>query len=250
MAPVPRRIVFAVLGLLTLLLAWQAAFVRGGPFVMPRPADTLWRCLALVRDGALWCPVALTAAHALGGFAVGAWAGLLLGLAGGAWRDLGATLQGVSTIALGMPPIIWIVLALFWFGPQGATPVFVVAVGVAPVVFAATMAGLHGTSPALEELATAFGASWRQRLFEVRVPQLAVAVAPALATALGFSWKIALMAEVIDAGDGIGGAIATARAQLDMVDTMAWVVVALALLLGADALLALAIRPAAGRSRP
>ena len=102
-------------------------------------------------------------------------------------------------------------LALFWFGPQGMTPAFTVAVGTAPIVFAGARTGMRALSPEFEELAAAFAIPAYQHFREVRLPQISVAVVPALATALGFAWKMALMAEVIDAGDGIGGAIPRAR---------------------------------------
>jgi NitT/TauT family transport system permease protein len=237
-----RRVALAALGLLVLLALWQFAFDLGGPFVVPRPLDALARALDLVASTAGWRTAAITAVHVLTGFSVGAACGLSLGLIGGSLADLGAVLETIATVTLGIPPIIWIVLALFWFGPQGITPAFTVAVGIAPIVFAGALAGMRTLAADFDELAAAFNAPLRQRLLEIRLPQIAVALVPALATALGFAWKIALMAEIIDAGDGIGGAIATARAELDTVDTMAWIVIALGLLLATDALLAKAVR--------
>jgi NitT/TauT family transport system permease protein len=233
-----RRTFFAALGLLALLLLWQLAFAFGGPFVMPRPVDAVARAFDLVRSGAAWRPIGMTTAHVLLGFSIGGCAGFMLGLVAGAFDDLGDALAAISTVTLGIPPIIWIVLALFWFGPQGMTPAFTVAVGIAPIVFAGARSGVRALAPELEELAAAFNTSPRQHFFEIRMPQISVAVVPAVATALGFAWKIALMAEVIDAGDGVGGAIAVARAQLDTTDTLAWVVIALALLLVTDVMLA------------
>jgi NitT/TauT family transport system permease protein len=232
-----RRAVFAGLGLIVLVLLWQLAFTLGGPFVMPAPIDAFARAMDIVRTGAVWHPAAITTAHVLIGFGTGGAAGLLLGLAGGVIDDLGAALDAISTVILGIPPIIWIVLALLWFGPQGMVPAFTVAVGIAPVVFAGAIAGMKSSHPELDELAAAFDAPWRQRFFEIKLPQISIALLPALATALGFAWKIALMAEVLDAGSGIGGAIADARANLDTTDTMAWVVIALGLLLATDFLL-------------
>jgi len=233
-----RRRLFAGLGLLCLAALWQLGFMIGGPFVLPAPADAFSTSFDLIRDGEAWQPAAVTTGHVLLGYAIGAAAGLILGLIGGAVDDLGAAFGAISTVILGVPPIIWIVLALFWFGPQGIVPTFTVAIGIAPVVFAAALAGTRTAHPEFEELAAAFNAPWRQRLFEIRLPQLSVALMPALASALGFAWKIALMAEVLDAGSGLGGRIATARANLDTTQTMAWVIIALALLLVSDRLLA------------
>ncbi len=94
--------------------------------------------------------------------------------------------------------------------------------------------GMRAVHPELEELADAFRAPLKQRFLEIRLPQLSIALAPALTSALGFTWKMALMAEVLDASSGLGGRIALARANLDLPETMAWVVIGFALLLLTD----------------
>lgn len=233
-----RRALFAGLGLLGLLGLWQLGFAVGGPFVLPAPAAAFATAFGFLRDGSIWQPAAATTIHVLLGYAIGAGAGLCLGLIGGVIEDFGSALDAMATVILGVPPIIWIVLALFWFGPQSIAPIFTVAIGIAPVIFAAALTGMRAAHPDFDELADAFGAPLRQRLFEIRLPQISIALMPALASALGFAWKIALMAEVLDAGSGLGGRIAAARANLDTTETLAWVVVALALLLATDLLLA------------
>ena len=233
-----RPIFFAAAGVACLIALWQFGFALGGPFVLPAPAQTFERIIVLGEAGTIWQPAAVTSAHVIAGFGAGAAAGILLGLAGSALDDLGAALEAIATIILGVPPIVWVVLALLWFGPRGIVPAFTVAIGIAPVVFGAMMAGMRASRPEFDELALAYGAPWRQRLFEVRLPQVAIAVTPALASSLGFAWKIALMAEVLSGGSGIGGRIADARADLDTVETMAWVVIALILLVLTDRMLA------------
>lgn len=233
-----RGFLFAGLGIAVLVGVWQLGFMLGGPFVLPAPAETFITAWSFIRDGTVWQPAAATTGHVLAGYAAGASAGLALGLIGGSVEALGTALQAISTIILGIPPIIWIVLALFWFGPHGLVPTFTVAIGIAPLVFAAALMGMRASHPELEELADAFRAPLKQRFLEIRLPQLSVALAPALTSALGFAWKMALMAEVLDASSGLGGQIALARANLDLPETMAWVVIALALLLLTDFLLA------------
>ena len=233
-----RRIAFAALGLFGLGLVWQAGYFAAGPFVLPEPVDTFRFLLTLIRDGTLWHPVTITTANVLVGYGLGAAVGLLLGFAGGAITDLGGALEPVSTLILGVPPIAWIVLSLLWFGPDGITPPLNVAIGTAPIVFAATLAGMRAAAPEFDELAAAFGARTRQRLIEIHVPQVSRALVPALAISLGLAWKMAVMVEVLSGGRGIGGRIADARSHLDMTETMAWILVALVLLLATDRLLA------------
>lgn len=237
-APEPvQRKRYAAFSVLLLLLLWQLGYILGGPFVLPAPLETGRRLIQLAGSGALWQPAAITTWHVLAGYALGGAAGLALGLAGGLARGLGAMLDSTSRLILGVPPIIWVVLSLFWFGPVGKVTVFTVAIGTAPIVFAGTLAGIRSAQPELDELAAAFSTPASQRFREIRLPQILVPLNPALVTSLSLAWKMALMAEILSGDSGIGGQIAATRAYLDNAGTMAWVVAALILLLLTDLLL-------------
>jgi len=243
-API-RAFVSASAGIAILIGLWQLAFLAGGPFVMPEPVDAFEKALSLVESGEVWQPAYVTGLHVAFGYLAGAAGGFCLGLLAGLQKDMGTALDTISTLILGVPPIIWIVLALLWFGPGNIMPAFTVAIGITPVIFAGAFGGLRSVSAEFDELALSFRAPWHQHFLEIRLPQISIALIPALATALGFAWKIALMAEVIGAGSGIGGKIADARSHLDTVETMAWVLIALTLLFATDWLLARATATAA-----
>jgi NitT/TauT family transport system permease protein len=232
-----RRKLYGALSVLLLLLLWQLGHILGGPFVLPAPLDAGQCLLQLAISGALWHPAMTTTWHVLSGYALGCAAGLALGLAGGTAHGLGTMLDSASRLILGVPPIVWVVLALFWFGPVGKVTIFTVAIGIAPIVFAGTLAGIRAAQPELDELAVAFNAPPAQRFREIRLPQIMTPLLPALTTSLGLAWKMALMAEILSDDSGIGGQIATTRAYLDITGTMAWVTAALILLLLTDLLL-------------
>lgn len=225
------------LGLLALAAAWQAGHDALGPFVLPSLGATFGELADLVRSGAALPPLLQTAGHALGGFLIGGACGLALGLLGGFVLPVGAMSAPVLTAILGTPPIAWVVLALLWFGPGGGAPIFTVAVTAAPIVFLAALQGVRDRDAALMEMARIYRAPARQRLSDILLPRLAQALAPAFATALAFSFKVAVMAEVLSGADGVGGAIAAARAYLDLPQTMAWIVLVVLVLLVADAVL-------------
>ena len=69
------------------------------------------------------------------------------------------------------------------------------------------------------------------------LPELAVHVAPALSTTFALAWKVALTAELLGDGTGIGGAFATARAHLDLPEAMAWIWLGVLFLLVTDGVL-------------
>lgn len=233
---------WGALGVLLLAAAWQWGFYALGPFVLPSLQQTAHALWALIVDGAAAPALLATASHALGGFVAGGLVGLLLGIGGGLLMPIGAMASPVLIMILGTPPIAWVVLALLWFGPGGAAPAFTVAVTAAPIVFLAALHGVRGRDPRLEEMARVYRAPLWQRTTDLILPALVDHLLPAFATALAFSFKVAVMAEVLSGADGVGGGIASARAYLDLAQTMAWIVLVVAVLLAADAILLAPLR--------
>jgi NitT/TauT family transport system permease protein len=133
-----------------------------------------------------------------------------------------------------VPPVAWLAIALLWLGPRGPTPAFTVAVTILPIVYVAAFEGLASRDARLDELSLAFRAPRRQWLTDILAPQWLGQLLPALTTALGLAWKVCVMSEVMSSGTGIGGRLATARAHLDLPETMAWVLLVTLVVLACD----------------
>jgi len=221
-------------GLAALVGVWAALHVAYGPLVLPRPDFAAWELLHLFASGEAQQAVAATLLHALGGWATGGLAGLLLALLAGFWSPAGLALRPVAIVLLGTPPIAWLVLAALWFGANGFDAGFTVAVVILPIVFVAALQGLDSRDPDLDEMAAGFSAPPWQRLTDILAPQMLSHLLPALATALGMALKVCVMSEVMASGTGIGGRLAAARANLDLTETLAWVLLVVALVLALD----------------
>ena len=76
------------------------------------------------------------------GISVALAAGLAAGLVAGSFKTAMALLKPVITILLAMPPIIWVVMALFWFGFGNPSVLFTIIVLVAPLTFASATVGM------------------------------------------------------------------------------------------------------------
>jgi NitT/TauT family transport system permease protein len=231
-----------MLGLAGFVALWQLVHLATGPLVLPSPATVLRRVAELAATPGTLAVLGTTAADALGGLCAGAFVGLLLGGLAGAVRPVGEALRPVVTVILGVPHIAWVVLALLWFGPQGLAPAFTVALTALPILFAGACQGMRSRDPELKEMAHVFALPPAMRVTELALPQLLVHVLPAMATALGMAFKVAVMAEVLSGGDGVGGRIATARAYLETDLVLAWIALVVVLLLAIDAALAHAVR--------
>lgn len=223
---------WAGLAAVSLLAAlWQAGHEAYGDFILPAPLATLSAAGAILADPRNWTTAVETIRRALQGFAVAALAGVTLGLVAGYSAASLRLARPLLTVVLGVPPIAWIVLAMIWFGSTDGTVLVTVVIAATPLLFAGAAEGVASRDRGLDDMAKAFGATARQRIATVGMRHVAAHVFPALAIALGTAFKVAVMAELLANTGGIGGALATARADLDVAVSLAWVMIAVGALI-------------------
>jgi len=223
---------WAGLAALCLLAAvWQAGHEAYGPFILTSPLATLAQIGQLATDPDAWTIALLTLQRAITGFALVTAAGVLIGIAAGYSPATMRIATPLITVLLGVPPIAWIVLAMIWFGGSDATVRTVIVVTALPVVFLGAARGIATRDRGLDRMAQAFGAGPVRRFLTVGLRQTTTTLFPALALALGTAFKVAVMAELLSNAGGIGGALADARINIDIAQALAWVVIAVILLL-------------------
>lgn len=227
----------AIASLMLLLAAWEAGSAVYGPLILPDPGTTFATLGGLITSGAAWPELAATARRALAGLALAVAAGSALGMLAGVSMTASMMSRPLVTVLLGTPPIAWLVLAMLWFGASDGTPVFTVFIACFPVVFVAALQGTRTLDGHLREVATVFRLPGRMRLTDVVLPHVVSYLFPAWITALGTSWKVVVMAELLASADGVGAALAVTRSQLDTASTLAWITAVVALLLAVEYLL-------------
>src|SRR5690554_5400835 len=168
------------------------------------------------------------------GLALALGVGSLLGMLAGFSITTSMLARPLITLLLGMPPIAWLVLAMLWFGLGDATPIFTVLVACFPIVFASAMQGARTLDSALKDVATVYRMPRRMAFMDLYLPHVLSYLFPAWITALGISWKVVVMAELLSTPDGVGASLAVSRAQLDTASTLSWVVAILGLLLAVE----------------
>jgi NitT/TauT family transport system permease protein len=220
------------LAALCLLAAlWQAGHEAYGPFILTAPLDTLIAMGGLATDSGAWEVARLTLQRAVTGFALAAGVGVVLGVVAGYCPSVLRLAQPLLIVLLGVPPIAWIVLAMIWFGGSDATVRLVILVSALPIVFAGAAEGIAGRERGLDHMAQIFGAGPIRRFWDVGLPQALRTIFPAFTLSLGMAFKVAVMAELLANAGGIGGALADARVMLDIANALAWIAVAVTLLI-------------------
>ncbi len=227
----------AIASLFLLLAAWEGTSAFYGPLILPDPGTVFATLARMFDSGAAWPELGVTTRRAASGLALAIAVGSVLGMLAGVSLTASMMSRPLVTVLLGTPPIAWLVLAMLWFGASDGTPVFTVFVACFPVIFVGALQGTRTLDGQLKEMATAFRLPLRMKLFDLYLPHVVSYLFPAWITALGTSWKVVVMAELLSSADGVGAALAVSRAQLDTAATLAWITAVVGTLLAVEYLL-------------
>ncbi len=209
---------------------WHYAALALGDLVLPAPLVVFGRAVELLQNFSD-SEILITFYRALIALSISIFCGIGAGILAGLSKTLSLLLRPLITILLGMPPIVWVVLSLFWFGMGNVGIVFTIVVSVAPLLFAAAMRGMMTVDEGLREMLTAYRLSYFDNIKHLYIPHLLNYLLPATIVAVGTGVKITIMAELLGASDGIGSKISDARTMLDMQEVLAYVVVVLAIIM-------------------
>jgi NitT/TauT family transport system permease protein len=224
----------AAASILLFFALWDYGNQVYGSFILPSPQETLARLVELYDEGVAGPELLITTYRALFGFFIALLVGSLAGILAGLSMTTAIATRPLITILIGVPPIAWIVLALLWFGATDSTPIFTIVVTTLPITFAAGVQGARTLDGDLREMAKIMEASPWLTFYDVHLPHIISYLFPAWITALGMSWKVVVMAELLSSNSGVGAGLATARVNLDTSATMAWILAIVAALLVAE----------------
>lgn len=226
---------WAALSALFLILAlWQLGADHFGELVLSSPLDAFrWISHKLIHNDGLDA-LATTAYRAFIGYGLVICLGTALGILAGATLASSVLARPIITLMVGIPPIAWLVLALIWLGSGHGTPILTVVMAAFPLVFMGALQGMRTQSDELLLMAKSFKLSFKQRLWDIQLPQVLSYVFPAWINALGVSWKVVVMAELLATSDGIGAQLAQTQSQLNTAGTLGWIVALVSVLLIAE----------------
>lgn len=221
----------AIASILLFIALWDFGNQIYGNLVLPSPLETFTTLLSLIQDTEIQGEIKTTIYRAFSGFFISFIIGTCLGLFAGLFATASIMSRPIVTILVGMPPIAWIVLAMIWFGMGDTTVIFTVVVASFPIVFVGALQGTRTIEGDLKEMVDSFNLSFFQKFSNLYFPHIFSYVFPAWVSALGMSWKIVVMAELLSTNDGIGASLAIARSHLDTPTALALVVIMISTLL-------------------
>ncbi len=214
----------AIASIFLFIALWEFGHQLYGNLVLPSPKETFLRLGQMLVTESMWLEMQITIQRALWGFLLSVLAGTFLGMLAGLFVTASMMSRPLITILMGMPPIAWIVLAMIWFGMSNMTVIFTVVVACFPIVFVGALQGTRTLEGNLKEMADSFDTPLLMKFSDIYFPHIFSYIFPAWIAALGMSWKIVVMAELLSTPDGIGAALAVTRSQLDTAGALALVV--------------------------
>ncbi|MBA3243985.1 MAG: ABC transporter permease [Actinobacteria bacterium] len=191
----PALVVFVLV-----LVAWQGLVevfnIR--QFLLPKPTAIL----GALRDNRsdLWSAGIVTFKEALGGFAMGSTAAILVALVLARWRRVGGAIMPYAIAANAVPIIAFAPITNNWFGLLNPMSKMVIAAVLCFFpVFVNTLRGLTSVEPASIELMRSYAAGEIETFRRVRIPN----ALPFIFTGLKVASVLAMIGAVV--GEYFGG---------------------------------------------
>ena len=177
------------------------AVLRGGWYwVFGNPAAKMMDAYS----GTWLATVLYSARRVLEGYAIGLAVGAPLGIVVG-WSNLAARLIDPSVQAIRPIPITaWIPFAIAWFGIEDANAVFLVSLSAFFPIFINSTHGARDINKNLVRAARMMGASDRQLLLRVILPNALPSVFTGMRLGVGYAWTVLVVAEMISVKAGVG----------------------------------------------
>ena len=201
-----------VFSILLLLVAWEA-LARSGVFThfqLPALSEVLARIWSDGVSGDLWINTALTLYRALTAFLICAVFGVLIGMAMSRNKIANWFFDPIVSVGFPMPKIAFLPVVILWLGVFDVSKITIIVIDAIFPVIAATVIAIAGVEKELVWSARNMGASNRELLTQIVLPAASPQIMTGLQVALPLSLIVAVVAEMLMGGYGLGGAMMTA----------------------------------------
>ena len=213
------RLVYALFHAITrvfsivLLLATWEILARSGAFThfqLPALSDVVIRIWSDAVSGDLWLNTALTLYRALVAFAICAVFGVIIGMAMSRSVITNWFFDPIISVGFPMPKIAFLPVVILWLGVYDVSKITIIVIDAIFPVIAATVIAIQGVERELLWSARNMGANEREMLWQIVLPAALPQIMTGLQVALPLSLIVAVVAEMLMGGYGLGGAMMTA----------------------------------------
>jgi ABC-type nitrate/sulfonate/bicarbonate transport system permease component len=193
--------------LLLVLVAWQIAGKSAGDFILAPPTSVVSSAVDQLQTGEFWSTLGQTAGGILLGFAIAAVLGVTIGVLMGTYRPVATALNPLVSAGYVIPEAALVPLLIVWFGLGEAPRIIAVVIFAIFEIIVTTYTGVRTADATLRDVGRSFGASPRQLFLKVTVPGALPFIFAGLRIGAARAVKGMIVAELLFAATGIGGAI-------------------------------------------
>lgn len=209
---------------------WElSALAVNQELYLPTPAAVMRCLLTLIITSEFWISLGASIFRVVLGILVSIILGVLIAVLTSRSKALHGLLYPMITIIKATPVASFIILAIIWLGAS-KLPVFICALMVFPIVWAAISDGIAAIDKKHEELAKVFGFSFGKRLRYIYVPTIAPYFLSACKTSIGLAWKAGVAAEVLAVSPtSIGKHLFNAKTYYEVPELFSWTITVIVL---------------------
>lgn len=238
---------YYLFGIFLIILGWQMLSLRYHQVIVPSPKQTIQAFVFICKSGELKENLLISFKRQIGGLSFGVLIGLSSGLLAGCFRKLELLMQPLINLLMSVPAIVFVVMAMVWFGMGTKMTIFIVALLVFPVMHINTVEGFKSIDPDLLQMAQIYRLPLTITISKIYIPGMFHGLIAGFSLAMASSVRLTIMGELLGAREGVGQRIAIARAYLETDHLFAWILVLLTILIGMEYLLIRPLRHLASR---
>lgn len=222
-----QYITLAVLGMITVLLAWSLVTYTGliKPFFLPTPTNVVSTIGSLLIQGSLLQDSLASISRILLGFLLSLVVSVPFGVALGTSKRFEALTEPLIAFVRYIPPSAFIPLAIIWFGIGELEKVAILFLGVAPYLILLIADIVKNTRRDLVEAALTLGASRKDIIAKVIIPSSMPGIWDSFRIMIGAAWTFVIIAEIVGASSGLGHLMVEAQRFLRTDSIFAGIVV-------------------------
>lgn len=216
---------YRVLSLVLFVLLWEGASLLSPSALLPGARQTVEAFIENIKDGSLMQNLSVTVRRVAFGFTLSLVIGSIIGLGMGLSKVFEDAFSYPVLILLSIPSLGYVILGLMWFGIDELAGIFVItAIGFPPITFN-IFEGVKSLDMSLVDMARAFHTSHRKIILDIVLPSLVPYFMAGARYGIGLAWKIAIIAEMMGMGNGVGFAMQYYYRLVRMDQVLAWILV-------------------------
>ncbi|MCT4686211.1 ABC transporter permease [Vallitalea sp.] len=212
-----------------ILILWQGLSMLYPPLILPSPALTFKSFLDILHGDNLLLNIGVTLHRLIVGLMGALLIGSIIGFFIGINKRIKRVLEPLIYILQSIPPILFMTLAMIWFGLDGQATIFIVFIVSLPIMAISIKEGFDNIDMKLIEMGKIFQFSRFKIVKEIIIPSLKTYFKSGLIILIGLGWKLVIMGEVLSSGTGLGSQITEGRLNLETNKVFAWSIIVIVL---------------------